>query len=60
MVRRKDTTVNMFTLSSSLDISKNELARYFTSFLNSTFRLRLAEVRFVASLPAPISTAFSS
>ena len=34
--------------------------RYFTSFLNSTFRLRLAEVRFVASLPAPICTAFSS
>ena len=41
----KDTTVNMFTLSRSLNISRNELSRYFTSFLNSTFRLWLAEVR---------------
>ena len=42
----KDTTVNMFTLSRSLNISKNELSRYFTSCLNSTFRIWLAEVRF--------------
>ena len=35
----------MVILSRSLDISKNELARYITSFLNSTFRLWLAEVR---------------
>ncbi|WP_153140017.1 hypothetical protein [Segatella copri] len=49
----------MVILSRSLDIYKNELARYFTSFLNSTFRLWLAEVRFAASLPAPICTAFS-
>lgn len=56
----KDTSVNMFTLSRSLNISKNELSRYFTSCLNSTFCLRLAEVRFVASLPAPVCTAFSS
>ena len=42
----KDTTVNMFTLSRSLNISKNELSRYFTSCLNSTFRICLAEVRF--------------
>ena len=35
----KDTSVNMFTLSRSLDISKNELSRYFTSCLNSTFRI---------------------
>ncbi|MCW4123187.1 hypothetical protein ONT23_15805 [Prevotella copri] len=50
----------MVTMSRSLDISKDELARYFTSCLNSTFHLRLAEVRFVVSLPAHICTAFSS
>ena len=42
----KDTTVNMFTLSRSLNISKNELSRYFTACLNSTFRIWLSEVRF--------------
>lgn len=46
----KDTTVNMFTLSRSLNISKNELSRYFTSCLNSTFRIWLAEVRFEAAM----------
>lgn len=45
----KDTTVNMFTLSRSLNISKNELSRYFTFCLNSTFRIWLAEVRFEAA-----------
>ena len=45
----KDTTVNMFTLSRSLNISKNELSRYFTSCLNSAFRIWLAEVRFEAA-----------
>lgn len=45
----KDTTVNMFTLSRSLNISKNELSRYFTSCLNSIFRIWLAEVRFEAA-----------
>ena len=45
----KDTTVNMFTLSRSLNISKNELSRYFASCLNSTFRIWLAEVRFEAA-----------
>ena len=45
----KDPTVNMFTLSRSLNISKNELSRYFTSCLNSTFRIWLAEVRFEAA-----------
>ena len=45
----KDTTVNMFTLSRSLNISKNELSRYFTSCQNSTFRIWLAEVRFEAA-----------
>ena len=45
----KDTSVNMFTLSRSLDISKNEFSRYFTSCLNSTFRIWLAEVRFEAA-----------
>ena len=49
MVRRKDTTVNMFTLSRSLNISKSELSRYFTSCLNSTFRIWLADVRFEAA-----------
>ena len=45
----KDTTVNMFTLSRSLNISKIELSRNFTSCLKTTFCLWLAEVRFVAS-----------
>ena len=45
----KDTTVNMFTLSRSLNISKSELSRYFTSCLNSTFRIWLADVRFEAA-----------
>ena len=45
----KDTTVNMFTLSRSLNISKNELSRYFTACLNSSFRIWLAEVRFEAA-----------
>ena len=45
----KDTTVNMFTLSRSLNISKNELSRNFTSCLNSTFRIWLSEVRFEAA-----------
>ena len=45
----KDTTVNMFTLSRSLNISKNELSRYFTSCLNSTFRIWLSEVCFEAA-----------
>ena len=45
----KDTTVNMFTLSRSLNISKNELSRYFISCLNSTVRIWLAEVRFEAA-----------
>lgn len=39
----------MFTLSRSLNISKNELSRYFTACLNSTFRIWLAEVRFEAA-----------
>lgn len=45
----KDTTVNMFTLSRSLNISKSELSRYFTSCLISTFRIWLADVRFEAA-----------
>ena len=45
----KDTTVNMFTLSRSLNISKNELSRYLSSCLNTTFRPWLAEVRFEAA-----------
>lgn len=38
-----------YTLSRSLNISKNELSRYFTACLNSTFRIWLAEVRFEAA-----------
>ena len=45
----KDTSVNMFTLSRSLNISKNELSRYLSSCLNTTFRPWLAEVRFEAA-----------
>ena len=39
----------MFTLLRSLNISKNELSRYLSSCLNTTFRLWLAEVRFEAA-----------
>ena len=45
----KDASTNMFTLSRSLNISRNELSRYFTVCLNSTFRIWLAEVRFEAA-----------
>lgn len=45
----KDTSVNMVTLSRSLNISKSELSRYFIVCLNSTFRIWLAEVRFEAA-----------
>ena len=41
--------LHSLTLSRSLNISKNEWLRYFTSCLNSTFRLWLAEVRFEAA-----------
>ena len=47
----KDTTVNMFILSRSLNISKNELSRYFTSCLNSTFRIWLAAKKMMLDYP---------
>ena len=45
----KDNTANIFTLSRSLNISKNELSRYFTVCLNSNFRVWLADIRFKAA-----------
>ena len=45
----RDTSLNMITLLRSLNISKNELSRYLSSCLNTTFRLWLAEVRFEAA-----------
>ena len=44
----RDTTLNMVTLSRSLDIPKPELSKYFSG-LNTTFRFWLAEVRFEAA-----------
>ena len=46
--RYRDTTLNMVTLSRSLDIPKPELSKYFSG-LNTTFRFWLAEVRFEAA-----------
>ena len=45
----RDTSLNMITLSRSLDISRYELSRYLSSCLNTTFRPWLAEVRFEAA-----------
>ena len=45
----RDTSLNMITLSRSLDISRYELSRYLSSSLNTTFRPWLAEVRFEAA-----------
>ena len=45
----RDTSLNMITLSRSLDINRYELSRYFSSCLNTTFRPWLAEVRFEAA-----------
>ena len=45
----KDSTVNLLTLSSSLNVTKSELSRYFTLCLHSTFRSWLAEIRFKAA-----------
>ena len=45
----RDTSLNMITLSRSLDINRYELSRYLSSCLNTTFRLWLAEVRFEAA-----------
>lgn len=45
----KDSSLNMITLSRSLDIPKTELSRYLSFSFNSTFRIWLAEVRFEAA-----------
>ena len=45
----RDTSLNMITLSRSLNISRYELSRYLSSCLNTTFRPWLAEVRFEAA-----------
>lgn len=45
----RDTSLNMITLSRSLNISRYELSRYLSSSLNTTFRPWLAEVRFEAA-----------
>lgn len=45
----KDSTVNLLTLSCSLNVTKSELSRYFTLCLHSTFRSWLAEIRFKAA-----------
>ena len=45
----RDTSLNMITLSRSLNINRYELSRYLSSCLNTTFRPWLAEVRFEAA-----------
>lgn len=45
----KDSSVNMFTLSHSLDINKNELTQFFSQCQNTTFRIWLSEIRFNAA-----------
>ena len=45
----KDSSVNMLTLSLSLDISKNELSQFFSQCQNTTFRIWLSEIRFNAA-----------
>lgn len=45
----KDSSVNMRTLSHSLDINKNELTQFFSQCQNTTFRIWLSEIRFNAA-----------
>lgn len=45
----KDSSVNMLTLSHSLDINKNELTQFFRQCQNTTFRIWLSEIRFNAA-----------
>ena len=45
----KDSSVNMLTLSHSLDINKNELTQFFCQCQNTTFRIWLSEIRFNAA-----------
>lgn len=45
----KDSSANMLTLSRSVNISKNDLTKYFDQSLNITFRLWLSDIRFNAA-----------
>ena len=45
----KASSVNMLTLSHSLDINKNELSQFFSQCQNTTFRIWLSEIRFNAA-----------
>ena len=45
----KDSSVNMLTLSHSLDINKNELSQFFSQCQNTTFRIWLGDIRFNAA-----------
>lgn len=45
----KDSSVNMLTLSHSLDINKNELTQFFSQCQNTTFRIWLSDIRFNAA-----------
>ena len=45
----KDSSVNMLTLSHSLDINKKELSQFFSQCQNTTFRIWLSEIRFNAA-----------
>lgn len=45
----KDSSVNMLTLSHSLNISKTELTQFFSQCQNTTFRIWLSEIRFNAA-----------
>lgn len=45
----KDSSVNMLTLSHSLDINNNELTQFFSQCQNTTFRIWLSEIRFNAA-----------
>lgn len=45
----KDSSVNMLTLSHSLDINKSELTQFFSQCQNTTFRIWLSEIRFNAA-----------
>ena len=45
----KDSSVNMLTLSHSLDINNNELSQFFSQCQNTTFRIWLSEIRFNAA-----------
>ena len=45
----KDSSVNMLTLSHSLDINKNELSQFFSQCQNTTFRIWIGDIRFNAA-----------